>query len=161
MPTLEGVEVYPRCLTPPFSRGVATTWMISHQVILIYPLDGGSKSLPHFSLNISLNISANNPNNVWTVFVTIGQETTINLSLFYREFASLYHSTPDAHHTDVDATLLGLIDNVVHMVPVTIVGFGQQISLLVVRGLPIDVHRGHIVQHLYLSHVIAGIAYLI
>jgi hypothetical protein len=57
--------------------------------------------------------------------------------------------------------LFGLTDDVVHMVPIAIVGVGQQISLLIVRGLSVDVYRGDIVQHLYLSHVIACVTSLI
>ena len=161
MPALEGVEVNPGCLTPPSGGCIATTWMIGHQVVVVYRLDGGGERLPYVSLHITLYITTDDPDDIWAVFVAVGEKTSVGLRLLYREFASFYHPTPDTHHTDIDTALFGLTDDVVHVIPITIVGLGQQIPLLIVRGLPIDVYRGYIVQHLHLGHVIASVTCLI
>ena len=154
MTALEGVEVYPRCLAPPMGRRITAPWMIGHQVVLVYLLDGGGKRLPNLGTDVALDVAAHDPDDVRTVFVTVSKETAIALGLLHAELATLDETAPYTHHTDEDIVLRRHINDIVHVIPVGIRGFSQQHSLLVVRRDAIGVPRRHAVQHLYLYHVI-------
>ena len=83
-------------------------------MIFVDRLDGGGECFPYVSLDIALYIATDDSDDIRTILVAVGQKASVNLRLLYRQFACLYHTTPDAHHADIDATLLGLTDDIIH-----------------------------------------------
>ena len=120
MAALKGMKVYPRCLAPPFGRSVATTRVISNQMVLVDGLDAGGEGVPNLGFDIALNVATHEPDDIGLVLITAGEEGTIFLGFLHTQFAVLYQSAPDAHHTDIDSVLLRQMDDVIEMVPVTI-----------------------------------------
>ena len=158
MSALEGVEIHPWGFAPPFGRGVTSTRMIGHDMILVNRLDSGSQCFPNFGLDVALNIATHKPDDVGLVLITVGQERSVFLGVLHTQQTSFYQSTPDAHHTDVDAMLLCHIDDIVHVVPITINTLlidVLEVPSVYVRQLSIDVMGRNTINCLHLNHVIA------
>ena len=120
MSALEGMEVQPLGLAPPFGRGIASARMIGHEVVVVYGLDGCGKRLPHLGVHITGDVTAHNPDDVGRVLVAFGEELAVCLGLGSVYLLRLYLRTPHGNHTDVDAVLLCQLDDIVEMIPVAV-----------------------------------------
>ena len=106
--------------------------------------------------------------------IALCEELSIGLCLLDVHQPCLDKTTPDADHADVDATLLGLVEDVVEVIPI---GVGilqgalclgvegrevEHIALLVGnhRRLAIDVVGGHAIDRLHLHNVISCVGTL-
>ena len=117
---LEGVEIHPGGLAPPFGRGIATSGVIGHQVVMVDGLDTGGEGIPYLGLDVALDVAAHEPDDVGLVLVTVGEEGAVFFGLVDTQFAVLHQSAPDAHHADIDAILPCQVDDVVEVVPVAV-----------------------------------------
>ena len=158
---LEGVEIHPGGLAPPFGRGIATSGVIGHQVVMVDGLDTGGEGIPYLGLDVALDVAAHEPDDVGLVLVTVGEEGAVFPGLVDTQFAVLHQSAPDAYHADIDAILLCQVDDVVEVVPVGVRCHTVPVPMCDwqrVRGLAVDVDGGYGIDDLYLYHVIALLA---
>ena len=155
---LERMEIKPCCLAPPFGRGITSSRMIRHQVVLVYRLNGRSQCFPHLRFDVTLDITTHKPDDVRFVLVTVGKEGAILLGIFYAQFAILHQSAPDANHTDIDAVLTSHIDNIVHVIPIAVDALAVdvlEVPAIHVRHLSVDIISRYAINGLYLYDVIA------
>ena len=120
MTTLEGMEIEPFRLAPPFGRSISATRMIGHEMIVIDALDAGSERLPHLWVDITLDIATHHPDDIRRILIAVGKELSVCLSLLCIDILCLYLRTPDGYHADVDAVHLGKFDDVVEMIPIAV-----------------------------------------
>ena len=113
--------------------------MVGHQVLLVYRFDGGGERLPDFWLDVALDVAADDPDDVLTVFVAVGQEPAIGLGLLHAELPALHETAPDTYHPDIDVVAGCRVDDVVHVIPVGVGCVGKQSPLTVVRRRTISV----------------------
>jgi len=118
MSRLVHMEINPRRLRPPFCRRVATARMESHKMLFIYRLNGFCQGCPHFRLDISLNISADNPDDIRKILVSLSEESAVGFRSCHVHRTAFHESAPDANHADVDILTLCHADDVIHVVPV-------------------------------------------
>ena len=171
---LEHIEVEPFGIVPPGDRTGAAKGMIGDKVILVVLTNGVGQSLPHLGLHVAALVAADDPDDVGTIAIALSKELAIGLCLLDVHQPCLDKTAPDADHTDVDATLLGLVEDVVEVIPI---GVGvlqgtlclgvegrevEHISLLVGnhRRLAIDVVGGHAIDRLHLHDVISCVGTL-
>ena len=98
--------------------------MEGHQMPFVNRLDGARQGIPHFSADVPLDIATHYPNDVRTVLVSVGEERAISLCLCLVHESRLDKSSPDAHHSDIDAVGCGLVDDEIHVLPVAIAFLG-------------------------------------
>ena len=111
MAALEHVEVHPFTVVEPPCRGGSSSGVEGHYVVLVYLLDSPCHGVPHLGRLVATDITANHPDDVWTVFISLCQELAQCLCLF--DVHVLQHGAPDAVHGNVDAVLLCHTHNVV------------------------------------------------
>ena len=158
MSALEGVEINPLSLAPPFCRGIAPTRMIGHQVVLVYRLDSRCQRLPNLRLDVALNVATHKPDDVGLVLITVGKERTVFLRVVHTQQTCLDQSAPNAYHSNIDTVLSRHIDDIVHVVPIAVDALAVnvlEVPPIHVRHLSIDVDSRHTVDGLHLYHVIA------
>ena len=125
-------------------------------MVLINGFNGVGKHVPDFGFDVSIDISANHPDDVGAIFVTVGEKSTISLGFFHIHFSTFYQPAPDADHADINPSAGGGIDDKVHMIPISIytrsVDIGE-IKSIRHRRLSIKVHGRYSVDGLYLYYV--------
>ena len=132
--------------------------MKRHQVILVNGTDTLCQCFPLGSLDISANITTHHPDDVRSILVAFGKELTVSLRIFHRHQTFGNRRSPNGNHTDIDAVLLGCLDDVVHVIPIAVHAF--LIYLLEVEPirqgrLTVAVHGRNTVHGLHLHHVVA------
>ena len=157
---LEHMEIHPRRLCPPLGRSVSPTRMIGHQVVLVDSLDGSGQGIPLSRVDIALDVTTHDPDDIGLILIAVGQESTIELRLFHVHQSCLHQSTPNGHHTYIYTILCSGIDDIVHVVPVAIdtllVDF-REVPSIRVRHLSVMIIGRYAVDHLYLYHIISGL----
>lgn len=89
-------------------------------MVVVDALDAGSERLPHFRMDIALDITTHHPDDIRRILIAVGKELSVCLSLLCIDILSLYLRTPDSYHADVDAVLFGKFDDVVEMIPIAV-----------------------------------------
>ena len=105
-----------------------------------------------------MDVATHKPDDVLLVLIAIGEEGTILLSILHTQFAIFHQSTPDTHHSDVDAVLSSHINDIVHVVPIAINAFLVnlfEVPTIDIRHLTIDVISRNAIDGLHLNNVIA------
>ena len=134
--------------------------MIGHQVVLVYRLDGGSQGLPHLRLDVALDVTTHEPDNVGLILITVGEEGSVFLGILHTQQTGLDQSAPNAYHTDIDTLVGSLVDDIVQVVPIaidTLLVNVLEVPSVNVRHLSVDVIGWYSVNGLYLHDVIAGL----
>ena len=132
--------------------------MIRHEMVLVYQFDGRGQRFPYFGLDIALDVTTHEPDDIGLVLVSVGEEGAILLRILHTQFTVFHQSAPDAYHSDIDAVLGGHINDIVHVIPVAIDTFAidvLEVPAVDIRHLTIDVIGWYTINGLYLYDVIA------
>ena len=124
-------------------------------------LYAASQGVPHFGFDVALNVSADYPNDVGSIFVTFTQELAVGLGFFHTHQSRFYQPAPDAYHADVDAVAFGGLYDMVHVVPVSVDAFlvdVLEVESVGVRHLPVGIECRYAVYGLHLHDIEAGFA---
>ena len=155
------MEVYPRCLAPPFSRCVASAWVVSHEMVVVDRLDSRCQCVPYLWVNVALDVTTHNPDDVFLVLVSVGKELAVSLRLLGIYVSILNLGAPYRHQSNVYSVFLCRVDDVVEVIPVrvnTVRVSLRHIPSGRVRLLSIDIVSRYTVEYLHLNDIVTGVA---
>ena len=133
--------------------------MVGHEVVVVNRLYGSGQRIPHFGMYVALDVTAHYPHYVLAVLIAVGQETTVGLCLLYVHPPRLYHAAPDADHAHEDAAAAGLVNDIVHVVPITVDSRAVdavEVEPVGHRHLSIGVKGRYAIYHLHLHDIVTG-----
>ena len=123
--------------------------------------DGCSKRIPYLGLDVSLDISSDNPHDIGAVFVAFCQKRSIEFGLFHIHLARLHQSTPDTDHAYIDTVGGSHVDDIVEMLPVAVAFCRinrREVKAFGHRQLAVGINGWHAIDGLHLHHIVAGLA---
>ena len=158
---LECVEVHPWSFAEPFRACVPSAWVVCHDVVLVYRLYCRGECVPHLCLYIALYVASHEPYDIWRVLIAVGKECPVLHCIVLAEQSCLDETSPYAHHADVYSLVLGLLYDIVHVVPVAIDALavdGREVPSVRVRHLSVVVVGRDAVDDLHLHDIVSCLA---